>query len=316
MNISQSYRNSFYAALAFHFMIFLLLLVESSTKHPAFTALPSADLTLSSATSSKIEPEPIKAVSVDSQEVMNQVSQLKAERLHQQQVQEQQQRALQMQAASARKERIIEQQRLKAIKEEAAQLALAKEKQVAEEKRHLKELALQKEAEAKRLVAMKQQQLELQKQQQLEHQKLAELQKKQAKALQEAQLRDAIKARDDKARKEQAVAMENAMMAEENARMSGEVDKYKAMIISAISRQWILPENVDNRLSSQFRIRLAPNGAVLEVSLMRSSGDPILDRSAQSAIYKASPLPVPSDPKVFNIFRDISLTVKPETARG
>lgn len=316
MNMSQSYRNSFYAALALHFMIFLLLLVESSTKHPALTALPSADLTLSSATSSKVEPEPIKAVSVDSQEVMNQVSQLKAERLHQQQVQEQQQRALQMQAASARKERILEQQRLKKIKEETAQLALAKEKQVAEEKRHLKELALQKEAEAKRLASMKQQQLELQKQQQLEHQKLAELQQKKAKALQEAQLRDATKAREDKARKEQAVAMENAMMAEENARMSGEVDKYKAMIIGAISRQWILPENVDNRLSSQFRIRLAPNGAVLEVSLMRSSGDPILDRSAQSAIYKASPLPVPSDPKVFNIFRDISLTVRPETARG
>jgi len=55
---------------------------------------------------------------------------------------------------------------------------------------------------------------------------------------------------------------------------------------------------------------------VLEVSLTRSSGDSILDRSAQSAIYKASPLPVPSDTDAFNVFRDISLTVRPESARG
>ena len=106
------------------------------------------------------------------------------------------------------------------------------------------------------------------------------------------------------------------MDAQNNARVAGEVDKYKALIIGAISRQWILPENANSSQSSQFRIRLAPNGAVLEVSLTRSSGDAILDRSAQSAIYKASPLPVPSDPTTFNLFRDISLTVRPENARG
>ena len=106
------------------------------------------------------------------------------------------------------------------------------------------------------------------------------------------------------------------MDAQKNALTAGEVDKYKALIIGAISRQWILPENADSKMSSQFRIRLAPNGIVLEVSLTRSSGDPILDRSAQSAIYKASPLPVPSDPDTFNLFRDISLTVRPENARG
>ncbi len=55
---------------------------------------------------------------------------------------------------------------------------------------------------------------------------------------------------------------------------------------------------------------------VLEVNLMHSSGDSVLDRSAQTAIYKASPLPVPSDPATFELFRDISLTVRPENVRG
>lgn len=86
--------------------------------------------------------------------------------------------------------------------------------------------------------------------------------------------------------------------------------------MNAIGRNWILPENVDSSLSSQFRIRLAPDGMVLEVTLTRSSGDPLLDRSAQTAIYKASPLPVPADAETFNLFRDISLTVRPEQVRG
>ena len=94
------------------------------------------------------------------------------------------------------------------------------------------------------------------------------------------------------------------------------MNKYKALILTAISRQWILPENANSALSSQFRIRLAPNGEVLSVSLIRSSGDPILDRSAQLAIYKASPLPVPHDLVAFNIFKDINLTVRPVNARG
>jgi colicin import membrane protein len=88
------------------------------------------------------------------------------------------------------------------------------------------------------------------------------------------------------------------------------------MIVNAIGRQWILPENVDSSLSSKFRIRLARDGTVMEVSLMVSSGDAVLDRSAQTAIYKASPLPVPADTETFELFRDISLTVKPENVRG
>ena len=158
----------------------------------------------------------------------------------------------------------------------------------------------------------------MQKQQAQAAQKFAELQNKKAEVLaRETQLR-ALKAKEALEQKQQqaAASQQAALTAENNARMAGEVDKYKALIIDSISRQWILPENANGNLSSQFRIRLAPNGAVLDVSLTRSSGDAILDRSAQSAIYKASPLPVPSDPSTFNIFRDISLTVRPENARG
>ena len=134
-----------------------------------------------------------------------------------------------------------------------------------------------------------------------------------AKEKAEKEKADLVKAEMDRKKQEQAAAAQNA---ERQARIAGVVDKYKALIVNAIGRNWILPENVDSTLSSQFRIRLAPDGAVLEVTLTRSSGDSLLDRSAQTAIYKASPLPVPTDAETFNMFRDISLTVRPEQVRG
>lgn len=313
---SRSYRIAFVAAVMLHLSIVVLLLSESTSERPVL---------MLAAKNSTSEPQPmdvvpqeqaIKAVSVDSHEVMETVNRLKQARIRQQQAEEGRQRALMQQAESARKQRVEEQQRLEKLKNESAKLAIAREKQLAEEQHRLKQLAKQKENEEKRLADIKKQQQQLQKQQQEEAAKLAELKKKQADEQARQASARAAKAKLELEQKRQAEALQAAADAEKNARIAGEVDKFKALIIGAISRQWILPENADSRLSSQFRIRLAPNGAVLEVSLLRSSGDAILDRSAQSAIYKASPLPVPSDPATFDLFRDISLTVRPESARG
>lgn len=185
-------------------------------------------------------------------------------------------------------------------------------------------MAEQKALEAKRIDELKKQKEELVKQQKLEAQKLAELNKKKLAEKEKAEKAqaemekkkaeaEAKKLAEAEAAAKQAQAAQNA---ERQARIAGEVDKYKALIVNAIGRNWILPENVDSTLSSQFRIRLAPDGMVLEVTLTRSSGDSLLDRSAQTAIYKASPLPVPTDPDTFSLFRDISLTVRPEQVRG
>ena len=340
---SRSYRVAFVVAIMLHLSVVILLLSEPSHDRPVVTQ--SAQNEPSQSQPLVAEPQEaqvVKAVSVDSKEVMETVNRLKQERLHEKQAEESRQRALTQEVELARKQRVEEQQRLEKLKTETAQLALAHEKQLAEEKLHLKEVAKQKIEEEKRLVEMKKEQAKLQKEKEEEAKKLADLKKKKADELasaakeneEKAKAAQAIKESEEKAKlaqankeseakaklaleeKRQAALQQAAANAEKNAQISGEVDKYKALIIGAIGRQWILPENADSSRSSQFRIRLAPNGAVLEVSLTRSSGDPILDRSAQSAIYKASPLPVPSDPETFNLFRDISLTVRPQNARG
>lgn len=92
----------------------------------------------------------------------------------------------------------------------------------------------------------------------------------------------------------------------------GVINKYKALILQAISQQWVVPGHVDKRLSCELMIRLTAQGAVLDVQVTKSSGDLALDRSARAAVFKASPLPVPADSDAFEPFRQFVLKVKPE----
>jgi colicin import membrane protein len=310
----RTYRLFFFTAVLLHaFIVVMLLWDNQSNDRPAMTL--EAKNTAAPSTPSAA-PEAIQAVSVDSKEVMAAVHQLKAEREHAVQLEKNRQAALAAQAQMARRQRMEEQQRVVKLKAEAANLALAEKKKRIEEQRKLQELTQQKEAEQKQLAAIQTQQRDIQLKKQQEEKKLADL----LAAKAEAHARE-VKANEVAQATAQKLAQEAAMQkatadAANRTRIAGVVDKYKALIISAISQQWILPDHADSRLSSQFKIRLAPNGTVLDVSLMRSSGDPVLDRSAQSAIYKASPLPVPADSETFDLFREISLTVRPENAQG
>ncbi|MBI2786232.1 MAG: cell envelope integrity protein TolA [Legionella longbeachae] len=324
---NPSYRKAFFAAVGLHLFLIVMLLTDNSSQRPVLTAESKNSPGVEQPIAVTPQTEVVKAVSVDNKQIMETVNRLKQEREQQKRAEINRQNELKHQAEVAKQQRVKEQQQLARLKEETNKIAIARKKQAEEEKKHLKQLAEQKALEAKRIEELKKQKEELVKQQQLETKKLADLNKKK---LQEKALADKIKAEQaekskaelvkaEMERKKQAdaaAAQQAAQNAAQQARLAGEVDKYKALIVNAIGRNWILPENVDSSLSSQFRIRLAPDGMVLEVTLTRSSGDPLLDRSARTAIYKASPLPVPTDADTFSLFRDISLTVRPEQVRG
>jgi colicin import membrane protein len=326
---TPSYRKALFSAIALHLFLVVLLLTDNSAQRPVLMKevhnAPGTDLPMANVAKEEI----VKAISVDNKQVMETVSRLKQERAQQQRAELNRQKELNRQVELAKQQTIQEQKHLAQLKEEANKIAIARKKQIEDEKKHLKELAEQKAKEAKKIEELKKQKEQLVKQQELEAKKLAELSKKKADEKAKADKLHAEKELAEKAKAEQAKAdleskkqadaaakQQAAAHAEQQAKIAGEVDKYKALIVNAIGRNWILPENTNSSLSSQFRIRLAPDGAVLEVSLTRSSGDQLLDRSAQTAIYKASPLPVPTDVETFNLFRDISLTVRPEQIRG
>lgn len=320
---TMTYRNSFFIAVGLHFLIICLLMIEGHTEKFVINASQRSDVVESKMEMNRPEAQPLQAVSVDSQEVAETLDRLKSERALKEQAEINRQNAMQEQLRVAKQQRIREQRHLAQMKKEAAQMAVAQQKKVAAEKQHLRELAEQKIQQEKSLAALKQQQEQLKKQQVLEKQRLtAALQKQKQEEAMQAQRESLAQAqRDSAAQAAQAEARRKAAQQavldqQRAAQMSGEVNKYKALIIQAISQHWILPDHVNPQLFSQFRIQLVPSGKVLSVSLIKSSGDPVLDRSAQAAIYKASPLPVPSDQAMFNLFRDISLTVRPESTRG
>jgi colicin import membrane protein len=205
---------------------------------------------------------------------------------------------------------------------------LEAQKQAVEQAKKLAALQHEKELEKKRIEKHK---LEEQKQLELAAKKNAEAEHK--KLLAEKKLQEAKREKAEKQKLEKSLQQQLAKEAkhdlekslqkqlnDEETKLSSsktsqaelsEIDKYKTQILQAIAQRWLVPDDVDHGLSCKLNIRLAPSGAVLNVTLAKSSGDSALDRSAIAAVYKASPLPVP-DTALFEKFRELSLTVRPE----
>lgn len=116
----------------------------------------------------------------------------------------------------------------------------------------------------------------------------------------------------EKSLRQQLLNEKIKLQGKEMRQSQGEVNKYKALILQAISEHWIIPTQADKKRYCELMIHLAPGGMVLDVQVTKTSGDPALDSSARAAVLKASPLPVPNDHEAFEAFRRFVLKVKPE----
>ena len=126
------------------------------------------------------------------------------------------------------------------------------------------------------------------------------------------QFERALRAQTEQSLRTQLLNEEIKLKGVQSRQAQGEVNKYKALILQAISEQWLVPLGADKKLYCELMIRIAPSGSVLDVQVVKSSGDPALDASARAAVLKASPLPVPKDTRAFEAFRQFVLKVKPE----
>ncbi len=57
-------------------------------------------------------------------------------------------------------------------------------------------------------------------------------------------------------------------------------------------------------------VRQLPGGEVVGASIGQCNGDDAVKRSIEAAVFKASPLPEPEDPTLFD--RNLRITFKPE----
>lgn len=216
---------------------------------------------------------------------------------------EKKRKAEEQKRAAAEQQRKAEEQRLR---EAEVKRKAEEQKRLAAEKKRKAEEQKKREAEAKRIAAEKKRKAEEQKKREAEaRRKAEEKERKEAEARRQAELEK--KRRAEAARKAREAEMQAAIEAENNAR---EIDRYMIQIRQRVDRSWVRPAGIGEGLKCRLRVRLAPGGTVIAVSVLESSGNGAFDRAATSAVYKAEPLPVPAG-ALFESFRDINFVFDP-----
>ncbi len=103
-------------------------------------------------------------------------------------------------------------------------------------------------------------------------------------------------------------------IAEEEKRLeamnSGALARYLYAIQQGIQRNWVKPPSARAGLECIVTVRQLPGGEVVGVTIGQCNGDAAVQRSIEAAVFKASPLPEPENPALFD--RNLRITFKPE----
>jgi colicin import membrane protein len=220
---------------------------------------------------------------------------------------EEQQQAEQRKLEETQKKAELEQQRKREAERKAAE-----EKKKAETERKRKAAEEKKKAETERnrkaqLAEKKKKEQEAIRKAEAEKQRKAE-----AEAKRKAEAEAKRKAEAEAAqRREAEQALQQQLAAEQAERDQGVVAEYTAYIQDKIQQNWLKPAGSPEGLSCTVQVSLIPGGDVARVQIVRSSGDPLFDRSVENAVHKASPMPLPKDAAMFKYFRELRLIFKP-----
>jgi len=220
------------------------------------------------------------------------------EREQQRQMQQQREREQQNKAAQQRKAKLEQQRRTKAdaeqkVKADNARKAQQKARQAAERK-----AKVAAESKAK---------FEAERKAKAESERNAKLDaERKARADAEKKIADAATAR-----RESELAA--SMAAEEQliaARTSGELAEYIALIKQRVERNWVKPSGSASAIECEVYVSQIPGGEVVGVKTGRCNTDAAVVRSVEAAVYKSSPLPMPSNPTLFE--RNLRFMFKPQ----
>lgn len=120
------------------------------------------------------------------------------------------------------------------------------------------------------------------------------------RAQQQAQ-EQAQRAAKDKARRESELRAQLAAEERVNAaRGSAEAAAWIALIRDRVTRAWIRPPSARAGVNCQVHVTQVPGGVVTGVQIGDCNGDAAVRESIEAAVYRASPLPMPSNPDLFD----------------
>ena len=216
---------------------------------------------------------------------------------------------------AAEAKRQAEEQKRKAAEEQKRKAAEEQKRKVAEKAR-LAELKKKQEAEKARLAEQEQQRkIEVEKQRKAEAERKAAEERKKAEAERKRLEEEARKRKETEDKLKQAMAAEAERLAQEQQRYHQQQllsvrQQYVADIKNKVERSWLRPTG-SRGTHCQVLIHQIPGGEVIDVRLTDCDGDVAFQRSVEAAVRKASPLPMPADPEVFD--REIEFIFEPQS---
>lgn len=135
----------------------------------------------------------------------------------------------------------------------------------------------------------------------------------------EARLR-AERARIEQQRQDELIAESAALerasaeraQADLESELSGAASTWAGRIKAIVTRNWSRPPGSREDFECDVWVRIDNQGVVKDVRVTRSSGEPVIDRSVISAVLKSSPLPLPEDLRVLDLYNNsIEFLFKP-----
>ncbi len=93
------------------------------------------------------------------------------------------------------------------------------------------------------------------------------------------------------------------------ARNSAELAAYQSAIAHKIARNWAIPASATEDTECVVRVRQDSGGVVISADIDSCNGDDAVRRSIKAAVMRASPLPEPSDPDLFQA--ELRITLRP-----
>jgi colicin import membrane protein len=106
--------------------------------------------------------------------------------------------------------------------------------------------------------------------------------------------------------------LQHSLAAEEHvmaARSNGALASWEAQIQARIQRAWLRPPSARTGIDCMVYVTQVPGGEVVNVQLGQCNGDAAVRESIQAAAFRASPLPPPPDPALFE--RNLEIQFKP-----
>ena len=193
---------------------------------------------------------------------------------------------------------------------EAERLRLEEEKRQADLRAEQERIRLQQEEDRKRRAA-EEAERKRREEEELERRRVEAERKRQEdlerqRAENERLRREAEEAEIRRRQQQEIQAEENRLL----AMQADDLGRWVYALQQAISRNFVPPASAPIDLECVVDVRLLAGGTVANVSIGRCNGDDAVRRAVEAAVYKASPLPEPDNPRVFQ--RDLRFIFKPE----